>query len=123
MQVMRKILTAVVAIAISFVSYADTNYRAADLAGVWFVVENSKKTDEMQKMELRLDGSAAIKYPNIVFNKKWKVSDRTLTVYAADDGAAPGPPDRYSIIELDTSKKSLRIRHEELRRDIKLQKK
>ena len=119
---MKKILHMFMAMAICAISFAGPSYRAEDLAGVWVVVENSKKTDAMRQMEFRQDGSAVIKYPNTAFSRRWEITGSTLTVYAADDGTTPGPPDRYSIVELDVSRKTLRIRHEKYRRDIKLQK-
>ena len=93
---------------------------SSDLAGSWVVVQNSKATDTLRGMSLQPNGDAELKHSSMSFKRRWKFADGVLTISAANDGFAPGPPDSYKVVAFDASKKKLDIRNEILRRDIRL---
>lgn len=92
----------------------------SDIAGVWVVTQNSKPTDTLREISLHPNGNALLKHSSMSFKRRWKVSDGILTIFAAKDEFAPGPPDHYKVIAFDAARKQLDLKNEMLRRDIRL---
>lgn len=93
---------------------------SSDLAGSWVVVQNSKTTDTFRGMVLQPNGDAELKHSTMSFKRRWKFAEGVLTIFAANDGSPPGPPDKYKVVAYEASMKQLDIRNETLRRDIRL---
>lgn len=91
-----------------------------NLAGSWVVVQNSKASDTLREISLQPNGDAELKHSTMSFKRRWKIADGVLTIFAAEDEFAPGPPDSYKVVAFDASKKQMDIRNEMLRRDIRL---
>jgi len=95
----------------------------SNLSGVWEVVDDSDKSKAIQTLRaiaLQPNGDATLRFSNMSFKRRWKVSSSVLTIYAAKEEFAPGPPDDYRILDLDMSKKQLLLRNELLRQDLRL---
>lgn len=84
---------------------------SGELAGLWTV---QNPTDQhvlrgAKAIQLNVDGTASIVHGSTTFQRRWKLADGRLTI-SDPPGQVPGPPLRFVIVEMDTSRKRMRLK-------------